>query len=134
MHSELTAKELAAIEYEKKVLTSAKVIALLHIGDVLASAEAMLRRARQDAIPQHDGKVETPSGLLQGRAIAMSVLAQLPTSIEVRPLDCVTLADEQDKLSPNDMERVADSVSQYVEDVLFQLSLYRRFDRDARAD
>ena len=134
MHSELTAKELALIEYEKKVLKAAKEIALLHIGDVLASAEAMLRRAREDAIPQHDGKVASPSGLLQGRSIAISALAQLPLKIDVRTIDYVTIADKQDRLSSHDSERVASSVDGYVGDVLFKLSLYRRFSRDTRED
>ena len=130
MHSELTANELAAIEYEKEVLKASKQIALMHVADVLASAEAMLRMARKDVAPTHDGKVATPSGLLQGRAIAMSVLSQLPSNIEVRAIDCVTTADSRGSMADHDMTRLATKVDEYVHDVLFQLSLYRRFSRD----
>ena len=128
MHSELTAKEMAAIEYEKEVLKASKQNALMHVADVLAAAEAMLRMARKDVAPDHDGKVATPSGLLQGRAIAMASLNQLPESIQVRSLDCVTISDKCGSVAEHDMTRLAAKVDEYVRDVLFQLSLYRRFD------
>lgn len=130
MGDELTIAEQFAMEYEHEVAREAKQLALLHVADVLAAAEAMLRMARKDVAPKHDGKVATPSGLLQGRSIAMSALSQLPANVEVRSIDCVTLADRLGAIAEHDADRLATDVNEYVKDVFFQLSLYRRFDRD----
>jgi len=117
--------------YERHVLKEAKRMALTHIMDVLAAAEAILRTVRHDMDPGHDGRVSGPGAILQAQAIVRDMLCKTPTSIIVRAIDCVTLCDSQNRLPEHAEKQLAGDVNEYVKDVLCQLMLQRgRYEND----
>lgn len=124
MFRELTADGWYAKAYSDTVKFVAKRMALTHIADVIAASESMLRRARADLHIQHDGKVSSAESIFAGGKLAKSLLLQLTNEIDVSAVDCVKRCDRKNRLTDDEVGRLAHLVNEYVEDVLLKLRSY----------